>query len=647
MTPFDVLKTIYDVATTIHGVVSTVKANKAQCQRLLDRIEVIVRVVKHFEEKYNAQPHLPGLEMLSEHLIHCRAFVLEYTREDWALKVVDFGINRDRFAELNEGLNDAVIALQLAMGAEVLINLEDDKRDQGADLKDIKTKQEVIVGLCKELIQKQQREASVQEGRDRRNNLRDDERHHELTSQLDSIRLALEELQQPTPPAPVKENSLPKGFTIPYHQLRFTERLKQDAAGTLYLGTWGVQKVWIKTIEGIDERAHQQLRREMTIMSRVRGENLLPLYGACVENTRTCIVMECPENGFLSDLLKTQYELFTEAAKHQILTDVAKGLITLHQQEVIHAALTGEQIVLTETGRAKIAGFKFSHINTDSVEAPLSPQHSPHYSAPELRMRGSNADHTSDVYSYGILCWEMLTGKHISDVGNEAGVNTYAYIQKNMPDSVPAFYRQLIIDCCQNDSNLRPSLEEILKKLEAYVPSKVVVSIPAPATQVALTPAPSTDEIEQLYRKANDYQRNSKYQLAFELYQTAANAGHAKAISYLGLNYLHGNPYVAVNRKKAYQLLLRSAQLGLSRPDIEYNLGCLLESGDGVQKDLPAAVYWYRRAASYISDKPEFIAIIKMAQDKCRALFHVPTIKPAELIVESPVPAKQTFTTAP
>lgn len=640
MAIFDTLKSIYDAASTINDLVKAVKANKAQCNRLSERVKVIVLTVRKLEAQLRSSDSLSGLEQLSDHLDEACACILRFTRDDWFTKIFDVYENKDRFLELSSQLNEDVIALGLSIDAQLIINQVENAADQKSDLEDIQAKQDVIIKLNRHLIETQQKAIEQQETRDSGIASKQEAHQQALNEQLASIKLKLLEL---TVSKPRSESPLPKGFDIPYEELHFHERLHHDNSGTFYRGTWGVQSVWIKTIDSAEENAHQSLRRETTIMSRVRGENVLQLYGACLTSNRTCVVMEFPSNGFLSKILRTQPELVTASAKHQIMVDVAKGLSTLHQQGVIHNALTSEQVVLTETGKAKLIGFRFSHINTASIANAALPELSAHYLAPEIKNHITTGNHASDVYLYGILCLELILGKTITALNLERETSVYDFVSKH--SSISDFYKKLIQGCVNEDSHLRTSLTQVLSQLEAHEPS-VELTIEVSSVPVIEPPRSSAD-IEKIYQKAKTQDKAKQYQQAYEGYKQAAEAGHAKAQGYLGLLYLFGNDYLAIDKKKAYYWLLKSAVQGQSRPDIEYNLGRLLEKGDGIKKDLPRAMYWYRRAASHQPTIPEFRRATQDAKTKCKSLAHIPTMKPAEIITPSPTPNPTNLTATP
>ena len=122
---------------------------------------------------------------------------------------------------------------------------------------------------------------------------------------------------------------------------------------------------------------------------------------------------------------------------------------------------------------------------------------------------------------------------------------------------------------------------------------------------------------ETYYQQGKEYAKQKRFNEARDAFLAAAAGGYAKAECLVGLQYLHGQEGFPCDKSAAYQWLLKSAKHGLSSPDMEFNLGRMLEKGDGVAQDLAAAVFWYQRAATHSYNDLAVEGIVKLAKEKC------------------------------
>ncbi|MGD2113611.1 MAG: serine/threonine-protein kinase [Acidobacteriota bacterium] len=123
----------------------------------------------------------------------------------------------------------------------------------------------------------------------------------------------------------------------------------------------------------------------------------------------TFIAMEYVRGTNLKDVLRTEGRLGLEEAAH-IVGEVAEGLEYAHSRGVVHRDVKPANILLTEDRRVKLTDFGIARLGTSNLTHDGQLLGTPNYMAPE-QIRGEAADHRADVFSLGVVLYEMLTGE--------------------------------------------------------------------------------------------------------------------------------------------------------------------------------------------------------------------------------------------
>jgi len=219
----------------------------------------------------------------------------------------------------------------------------------------------------------------------------------------------------------------------------------------------------------------QDFIEEMRQLSKLRHPCIVTVMGAVMSSREDpLLVMEYLDHGSLYDLLHNETMRFEGEIILPILRDVAQGLRFLHtaQPQIIHGDLKSANILVDSEFRAKVADFGFSakKAMNNSVSG------TPYWMAPEL-LRGEASNTTqSDVYSFGIVIYEVYSrlepyaGEDYNTVIKQIKDPT---INKRPPApvSMPAEVKTLLYSSClKEDSSSRPSFTELdgfLKRFEA------------------------------------------------------------------------------------------------------------------------------------------------------------------------------------
>ena len=138
--------------------------------------------------------------------------------------------------------------------------------------------------------------------------------------------------------------------------------------------------------------------------------NIVSIYDVSNDEDIHYIVMELIEGKTLKDVIKNQGKLDWRESV-EIASQIASGLSTAHKNHIIHRDIKPHNIIMTKDGLAKITDFGIAKAATSStINANSSSMGSVHYFSPE-HARGGYTDEKSDIYSLGIVLYEMVTGK--------------------------------------------------------------------------------------------------------------------------------------------------------------------------------------------------------------------------------------------
>ncbi|KAL5700644.1 hypothetical protein ACHQM5_026064 [Ranunculus cassubicifolius] len=238
-------------------------------------------------------------------------------------------------------------------------------------------------------------------------------------------------------------------------------------------------------------QAEKEFRVEVEAIGHVRHKNLVRLLGYCVEGTHRMLVYEYVSNGNLEQWLHgamRQHGYLTWEARIKILLGTAKALSYLHEAiepKVVHRDIKSSNILIDENFNAKVSDFGLakllgagkSHITT-RVMGTFG------YVAPEYANSGL-LNEKSDIYSFGVVLLESITGRDPVDYGRPAHeVNMVEWLKMmvgnrrseevvdpNIETRPPtrALKRALLtaLRCVDPDSEKRPKMSQVVRMLES------------------------------------------------------------------------------------------------------------------------------------------------------------------------------------
>ncbi len=216
------------------------------------------------------------------------------------------------------------------------------------------------------------------------------------------------------------------------------------------------RNVAVKVLRGdlaTDEKFVRRFQREALSASSLNHPNIVEVYDVGEDNGQYYIVMEYIEGKHLKELLKKRGHLtITEVV--DIMLQITDGMSVAHDSYIIHRDIKPQNIMILENGLVKITDFGIAMaMNATQLTQTNSVMGSVHYLPPE-QANGKGATLQSDIYSMGILMYELLTGKL-----PYRGENAVEIALKHLKEPLPSIREEI--------PNIPNSIENIIKKATA------------------------------------------------------------------------------------------------------------------------------------------------------------------------------------
>uniref|UniRef100_A0A8C2ZVF4 Mitogen-activated protein kinase kinase kinase n=1 Tax=Cyclopterus lumpus TaxID=8103 RepID=A0A8C2ZVF4_CYCLU len=267
---------------------------------------------------------------------------------------------------------------------------------------------------------------------------------------------------------------------IDFSELLLNEVIGAGGFGKVYKGVWGREEVAVKAArqdpdEDISATA-ECVRQEARLFWMLRHPNIISLRGVCLREPNLCLVMEYARGGALNRALagkKVPPKVLVNWA-----VQIATGMDYLHNQAfvpIIHRDLKSSNILILEPveredlgGRTlKITDFGLAREWHQTTKMSAAGTYA--WMAPEV-IKHSLFSKSSDVWSFGVLLWELLTGevpyREIDALAVAYGV-AMNKLTLPVPSTCPEPFAQLLGECWSPNPRSRPSFTSILGRLLA------------------------------------------------------------------------------------------------------------------------------------------------------------------------------------
>lgn len=249
-----------------------------------------------------------------------------------------------------------------------------------------------------------------------------------------------------------------------------------------------------------DDAFRDRFIREARAAARLAHPNLVNVYDQGEDGGIAYIVMEYVPGITLRDLLHDHHRLTVEQTI-DIMDAVLAGLQVAHRQGIIHRDIKPENVLLADDGRIKLSDFGLARAATANTASGSVLLGTIAYLAPELVTKGT-ADVRSDIYSAGIMMYEMLVGEQPYR-GDEPVNIAYRHANDNVPapseqqPDVPRELDDLVIWATERTPEDRPADAGVMLAALRQAERDIVASGGAPVRPETVTP-PRQDEDTQL-----------------------------------------------------------------------------------------------------------------------------------------------------
>ncbi|KAL3684453.1 hypothetical protein R1sor_002475 [Riccia sorocarpa] len=284
-------------------------------------------------------------------------------------------------------------------------------------------------------------------------------------------------------------------------------KLGQGAFGAVYKATLPDQSaVAVKVLEPTDQNISDFLK-EMVLITGIKHKHLVQLKGCCVRDKKRLLVYEYAENKSLADALwgpERSFELNWNQ-RFKICVGVAKGLCYLHEElqpKIIHRDIKAQNILLDKNWEAKIADFGLALPLDEQAGGSSSTQVATRiggtlgYFSPEYATSGKVTEKL-DVFSYGILVLEIISGRRcidlsMTDAPNQIYLKDWAFQKYKEGEVLDIVEKRLLgtgspedmlsviktaLSCLQHNYEKRPTMSQVVNMLLATSPDEVAVDI--------------------------------------------------------------------------------------------------------------------------------------------------------------------------
>ncbi|KAL9688939.1 hypothetical protein QQ045_033366 [Rhodiola kirilowii] len=210
---------------------------------------------------------------------------------------------------------------------------------------------------------------------------------------------------------------------------------------------------------------------KLSLMKRLRHPNILLFMGAVTVGHHLCIVTEYLPRGSLFQLLRKKTVKLDWRRRVSMAMDIAQGMNYLHHSNppIVHRDLKSSNLLVDKNWNVKVGDFGLSQLKLETYLLTKTGKGTPQWMAPES-LRHEPSDEKSDVYSYGVILWELATGNVPWEDLNPMqviGVVGFKNQRLQIPNDMNPHWASIIESCWLSDPRSRPTFLELLQMLRA------------------------------------------------------------------------------------------------------------------------------------------------------------------------------------
>ncbi len=238
-----------------------------------------------------------------------------------------------------------------------------------------------------------------------------------------------------------------------------------------------------------DEGTKARFIREAQLAGNIIHENIIRVYDFGDEGGQLFMVMEFLEGEDLADAIK-EGRAGSMSERLSTAVQITRAMEHIHSLGIVHRDLKPQNVYITKDNVAKLMDFGIAKTDQTSMTKAGYTLGTPSYMAPE-QVLGKQVNHVSDIYAFGILLFELITGT--KPLAGDSVERVFWQILNEPVDlaplktaTAPAGVIDLVRRCTEKEPAARPqSFSEVRRQIEAAVGGGTVIAKPAPAPPVS------------------------------------------------------------------------------------------------------------------------------------------------------------------
>jgi serine/threonine protein kinase len=255
--------------------------------------------------------------------------------------------------------------------------------------------------------------------------------------------------------------------------------LGDGSFGTVYQGRCRSKDVAVKVLhkQDLDMKTLTAFRKEVEILSQIYHPNIVLFMGACTQPGSMCIVTELLPKGDVEAMLQDKNCQLSLVQRMKMAKDAALGMAWLHGStpQFVHRDLKTANLLVDSNLNVKVCDFGLSQIKSQGDflrDGSEGAKGTPLWMAPEV-MLGQAFNEKADIYSFGIVLWEILTRsepfQEFDNFEQFRAAVCYEHRRPPIPDDTNPKLRRLIERCWHSNPSIRPPFKEIVELLDEVI----------------------------------------------------------------------------------------------------------------------------------------------------------------------------------
>ncbi|KAM3343848.1 serine/threonine-protein kinase EDR1 isoform X2 [Capsicum galapagoense] len=271
------------------------------------------------------------------------------------------------------------------------------------------------------------------------------------------------------------ELNLIVNYEILWEDISLREEIGQGAYAVVYHGIWKGSDVAVKVYFGnqCGETNLLDYKKEIDIMKRLRHPNVLLFMGGASSQEKIAIVTEYMPRGCLFKALHKNNQPLDLKRRLRMALDVSRGMSYLHRRNppIVHRDLKSSNLLVDKSWTVKVGDFGLSKLKHATFLTANSGRGTPQWMAPEV-LRNEPSTEKSDVFSFGVILWELMTEsipwKDLNPL-QVVGVVGFMDGRLDIPQELDPRVSAIILECWQSEPELRPSFEDISRRMAEII----------------------------------------------------------------------------------------------------------------------------------------------------------------------------------